>query len=207
MKDEQILAPVLGDGKYASSLPFFGGLDIWTANSRIVEKIREAGALFHSETHQHSYMHCWRHRTPIIYRAATQWFAGMDEVPGFKGTKPAETLRASAHAGTPGGSREKSGAGRHRGLAAHRCKGIARPRVRGVRKGEGHARCLVRFGFDARNGAEGLAREAAEVSGGSLPRGLGPASRLVPFLAPRVLHVERPGALRRLAYARLRRRR
>src|SRR5437773_8783477 len=96
MKDEQILAPVLGDGKYASSLPFFGGLDIWTANSRIVEKIREAGALFHSEKHQHSYMHCWRHRTPIIYRATTQWFAGMDEVPGYKGTKPAETLRATA---------------------------------------------------------------------------------------------------------------
>src|SRR5881296_694757 len=96
MKDEQILAPVLGDGKYASSLPFFGGLDIWTANSRIVEKIREAGALFHSEEHRHSYMHCWRHRTPIIYRATTQWFAGMDGVPGYKGTKPAETLRATA---------------------------------------------------------------------------------------------------------------
>jgi isoleucyl-tRNA synthetase len=96
MKDEQILAPVLGDGKYASSLPFFGGLDIWTANSRIVEKIREAGALFHSEKHPHSYMHCWRHRTPIIYRATTQWFAGMDEVPGYNGTKPAETLRATA---------------------------------------------------------------------------------------------------------------
>jgi len=48
---------------------FFGGMDIWTANSRIVEKIREAGTLFHSEKHLHSYMHCWRHRTPIIYRA------------------------------------------------------------------------------------------------------------------------------------------
>ena len=96
MKDEQILAPVLGDGKYASSLPFFGGMDIWTANSRIVEKIREAGTLFHSEKHLHSYMHCWRHRTPIIYRATTQWFAGMDEVPGYKGAKPAETLRSTA---------------------------------------------------------------------------------------------------------------
>ena len=96
MKDEQILAPVLGDGKYASSLPFFGGMDIWTANSRIVEKTREAGTLFHSEKHLHSYMHCWRHRTPIIYRATTQWFAGMDGVPGYKGAKPAETLRSTA---------------------------------------------------------------------------------------------------------------
>jgi len=96
MKDEQILTPVMGDGKYASSLQFFGGMDIWTANSRIVEEIREAGALFHSEKHPHSYMHCWRHRTPIIYRATTQWFAGMDEVPGYNGMKPAETLRAAA---------------------------------------------------------------------------------------------------------------
>ena len=38
-------------------------------------------------------MHCWRHKTPIIYRATTQWFAGMDDVPGFNGDKPKETLR------------------------------------------------------------------------------------------------------------------
>jgi len=41
-------------------------------------------------------MHCWRHKTPIIYRASTQWFAAMDEPPGFKGVKPAESLRATA---------------------------------------------------------------------------------------------------------------
>jgi isoleucyl-tRNA synthetase len=41
-------------------------------------------------------MHCWRHKTPIIYRATTQWFAGMDDVPGYRGTKPAQTLRETA---------------------------------------------------------------------------------------------------------------
>jgi len=96
MKDEEILTPVMGDGKYAASLEFFGGLDIWKANPQIVEKIREAGALLHSEKHQHSYMHCWRHKTPIIYRATTQWFAGMDAVPGYRGKKPSENLRATA---------------------------------------------------------------------------------------------------------------
>jgi isoleucyl-tRNA synthetase len=96
MKDEEMLTPVMGDGKYAASLPFFGGMDIWKANPQIVEKIREAGALFHSERHQHSYMHCWRHKTPIIYRATTQWFAGMDAVPGYHGRKPPENLRATA---------------------------------------------------------------------------------------------------------------
>jgi isoleucyl-tRNA synthetase len=41
-------------------------------------------------------MHCWRHKTPVILRATTQWFAGMDAVPGFGGAKPAQTLRATA---------------------------------------------------------------------------------------------------------------
>ncbi len=96
MHDDAILNPVQGDGKFAADLPFFGGLGIWEANPRIVEKLKEAGALLHSEKFTHSYMHCWRHKTPIIYRATTQWFAGMDEVPGYRGAKPAETLRTTA---------------------------------------------------------------------------------------------------------------
>jgi len=96
MKDDQMLTPVAGGGKYSATLPFFGGLDIWKANPLIVEKIREVGALLHSEKHQHSYMHCWRHKTPVIYRATTQWFAGMDEVPGYRGRKPTESLRDTA---------------------------------------------------------------------------------------------------------------
>jgi len=96
MKDDEILAPVMGDGRYAPSLPFFGGELIWKANPKVVAKIREAGALFSHADHVHSYMHCWRHKTPVILRATTQWFAGMDEVPGFNGRKPAETLRATA---------------------------------------------------------------------------------------------------------------
>jgi isoleucyl-tRNA synthetase len=96
MSDEQILTPVMGDGKFVSSLPFFGGMMIWKANPEIVKKIEESGALFHCEDYVHSYMHCWRHKTPIIYRASTQWFAAMDEPPGFGGAKPAESLRATA---------------------------------------------------------------------------------------------------------------
>ncbi len=99
MRDDQILNPVLGDGRYADSLPYFGGLNIWKANPLIVEKLREAGALLHAEKITHSYMHCWRHKTPIIYRATTQWFAGMDDVPGWHGVKPTESLRKTALAG------------------------------------------------------------------------------------------------------------
>ncbi|HTR59897.1 MAG TPA: isoleucine--tRNA ligase [Casimicrobiaceae bacterium] len=99
MSDDEMLNPVQGDGRFAASLLFFGGMKIWDANPKIVDKLREVGALLHAEKFTHSYMHCWRHRTPIIYRATTQWFAGMDEVPGFAGRKPAEPLRATALAG------------------------------------------------------------------------------------------------------------
>ncbi|HAV89478.1 MAG TPA: isoleucine--tRNA ligase, partial [Pseudomonas sp.] len=46
----------------------------------IVEKLAEVGALLKHESIQHSYMHCWRHKTPLIYRATAQWFVGMDKV-------------------------------------------------------------------------------------------------------------------------------
>ncbi len=96
MQDDDIENPVQGDGRYADGLPFFGGLRIWDANPRIVDKLQESGALFHAERFTHSYMHCWRHKTPIIYRATTQWFAGMDDVPGYRGVTPPESLRTTA---------------------------------------------------------------------------------------------------------------
>ncbi len=95
MTDEQILSPVQGDGVYADSLPLFGGQKIWDANPKIVDVIKEHGALLHVEKFPHSYMHCWRHRTPIIYRATSQWFAGMDTQPRDGG----KTLRELALAG------------------------------------------------------------------------------------------------------------
>ena len=87
----------MGDGNYAPSLPSFGGLSIWDANPKIVKLMQEKGSLLAVDwKFTHSYMHCWRHKTPIILRATTQWFAGMEQVPGFRGTKPKETLRALA---------------------------------------------------------------------------------------------------------------
>ncbi|MBS0319565.1 MAG: isoleucine--tRNA ligase [Proteobacteria bacterium] len=99
LRDEDIINPVGDDGVFAADLPLFGGLRIWDANPKIVAALADACALFHSAKHAHSYMHCWRHKTPIIYRATTQWFAGMDDVPGYHGTKPPTTLRTLALAG------------------------------------------------------------------------------------------------------------
>ncbi|HEX2566560.1 MAG TPA: isoleucine--tRNA ligase, partial [Burkholderiales bacterium] len=80
MKDDEILTPVLGDGKFASSLPLFGGLTIWDANPKVVKTLEENGVLLAVDwKHVHSYMHCWRHKTPVILRATTQWFASMDK--------------------------------------------------------------------------------------------------------------------------------
>jgi isoleucyl-tRNA synthetase len=95
MKDENILTPVMGDGKYASTLPLFGGLTIWEASKPICNALKEAGALFELKMFDHSYMHCWRHKSPIIYRATSQWFAGMDVHPKDGGA----TLRQAALAG------------------------------------------------------------------------------------------------------------
>jgi isoleucyl-tRNA synthetase len=97
MKDEEMLTPVMGDGKFASSLPLFGGMMIWKANPAIVRTLDERGVLFaRDNNHVHSYMHCWRHKTPVILRATVQWFAGMDDVPGYNGVRPKETLRETA---------------------------------------------------------------------------------------------------------------
>ncbi len=90
--DTDILNPVMGDGRYLPSLPLFGGLSIWDANPRVIEALTAAGTLLHSEQYSHSYMHCWRHKTPIILRATSQWFAGMD----IKTRGAAGTLREVA---------------------------------------------------------------------------------------------------------------
>src|SRR3954470_15491739 len=90
MKDEEILTPVMGDGKFVSSLPLFGGLSIWDANGKVIAELEKRGALLHKESYVHSYMHCWRHKTPVILRATTQWFASMDKQ--VKG----ESLRSTA---------------------------------------------------------------------------------------------------------------
>lgn len=99
LSDDAILNPVLGDGKYAESLPLFGGMSIWDANPRIIDALREAGTLFNAEQYPHSYMHCWRHKTPVIYRATNQWFAGMDIKPVAGAPGGGHTLREIALAG------------------------------------------------------------------------------------------------------------
>ncbi|NHX33764.1 class I tRNA ligase family protein, partial [Escherichia coli] len=55
------------------------GVFIFKANDLIVELLNEKGALLYKQAIQHSYPCCWRHKTPVIFRATPQWFIGMDK--------------------------------------------------------------------------------------------------------------------------------
>ncbi len=70
--------PVADNGCFRADLEFFGGQHVFKSNEAIIEKLRELGMLVHNENLNHSYPHCWRHKTPIIFRATPQWFISMD---------------------------------------------------------------------------------------------------------------------------------
>ncbi|MDZ4294295.1 MAG: isoleucine--tRNA ligase [Hydrogenophaga sp.] len=94
---DDILNPVQGNGAYAADFPLFGGLHIWKAVPVILDALKNAGRLMATKKITHSYPHCWRHKTPVIYRAAAQWFVRMDEGEGvFTKDKAPKTLRQLA---------------------------------------------------------------------------------------------------------------
>ena len=94
---DEILNPVQGNGTYAADFPLFGGQHIWKAVPVVIEALRAAGRLMATKDIVHSYPHCWRHKTPVIYRAAAQWFIRMDEGEGvFTKDKAPKTLRQTA---------------------------------------------------------------------------------------------------------------
>ena len=97
MKVDDILNPVGPQGSYAADFPLFGGTNIWKAVPPIIQTLNDAGRLFATQTISHSYPHCWRHKSPVIYRAASQWFVRMDEGVGvFTQDKAPHSLRQMA---------------------------------------------------------------------------------------------------------------
>ena len=97
LKYDDILNPVQGNGSYTEELPLFGGMNIWKACPRILEVLGQSDRLMATQPIVHSYPHCWRHKTPVIYRAAAQWFVRMDKGEGvFTKDKAPKTLRQLA---------------------------------------------------------------------------------------------------------------
>jgi len=71
--------PVGGDGRFLSNTPLFAGEKVFDANPHVIEVLKEHGKLLHQEKLLHSYPHCWRHKTPVIFRATPQWFISMEQ--------------------------------------------------------------------------------------------------------------------------------
>jgi len=84
--------PVGGDGCFLPSTPLFAGEQVFDANAHVIEVLREHGRLLKGEPYHHSYPHCWRHKTPVIFRATPQWFISMEQAGLRKGA-----LEAIAH--------------------------------------------------------------------------------------------------------------
>jgi isoleucyl-tRNA synthetase len=84
--------PVGGDGRFLPSTPLFAGEQVFDANAHVIKVLIEHGRLLKDEPYHHSYPHCWRHKTPVIFRATPQWFISMEQAGLRKGA-----LEAIAH--------------------------------------------------------------------------------------------------------------
>jgi len=85
----EVYNPVGGNGVYLPGTPVFEGQHIFKANDAIVEELATRGILLCHRPFNHSYPHCWRHKTPIIFRATPQWFVSMEKQGLLEGAKAA----------------------------------------------------------------------------------------------------------------------
>ncbi len=74
-----VLNPVGGNGVFLDDTELFAGQFVHKANQPIIELLEERSRLLHNESYEHSYPHCWRHKSPIIFRATPQWFVSMNQ--------------------------------------------------------------------------------------------------------------------------------
>ncbi|MBU2519488.1 MAG: isoleucine--tRNA ligase [Proteobacteria bacterium] len=75
----EVYSPLNDQGRFTEEVEFFAGQEVFEANAAVVEKLREVGVLLATEKISHSYPHCWRCKSPVIFRATAQWFISMDE--------------------------------------------------------------------------------------------------------------------------------
>ena len=85
--------PVGANGTFLESTELFAGEFVFKANPHVIEVLEQHGSLLNNEDYQHSYPHCWRHKTPMIYRATAQWFIGMEHKSGDSALRY-QTLKA-----------------------------------------------------------------------------------------------------------------
>ena len=78
--DIEVYNPVGNNGVYLENTPMFAGQHVFKANQSVIDTLAEHGNLVLNVAYEHSYPHCWRHKTPIIFRATPQWFVSMDKL-------------------------------------------------------------------------------------------------------------------------------
>ena len=86
--------PVADNGCFIASMPLVGGLFVRKADPVILDELKKCGTLLHATTVRHSYPHCWRHKTPLIFRATPQWFVSMEQQ-GLRKTALAEAAKVN----------------------------------------------------------------------------------------------------------------
>jgi isoleucyl-tRNA synthetase len=77
--DLPVTSPVGGDGCYLDNVELFAAEFVWAANDHVLEVMRENGSLLFVKDFEHSYPHCWRHKTPTAFRVTPQWFISMEQ--------------------------------------------------------------------------------------------------------------------------------
>ncbi|MEX2525158.1 MAG: isoleucine--tRNA ligase [Gammaproteobacteria bacterium] len=116
--------PVGGNGRFLDDTELFAGENVFAANDHVIEVLREKHNLLQARDTSHSYPHCWRHKSPIIFRATPQWFFSMDN----RGLREAALEEIEKVEWTPDWGRE-----RIRGMVADRADWcISRQRTWGV---------------------------------------------------------------------------
>jgi len=77
--DLKVDNPVGGNGCFLPDTELFAGEHVFSANDHVLDVLKANGKLVHHAALRHSYPHCWRHKTPIIFRATPQWFISMEQ--------------------------------------------------------------------------------------------------------------------------------
>ena len=121
----RVYNPVDDDGKFVAEVEGFGGLTVWDANPKIIERLKSVGMLIALRPLDHTYPHCWRCKNPTLFRATEQWFIELDQK-GFR-AKALEAIKRDVEWIPPWGE------DRIYNMVAHRSEWvISRQRVWGV---------------------------------------------------------------------------
>src|SRR5690606_10593156 len=92
----EVYNPVGANGVFLPDTGLFAGQHVFKANDAIIAELQARGMLLHHAPFEHSYPHCWRHKSPVIFRATTQWFIAMDGADRGSASVKRDSLRSEA---------------------------------------------------------------------------------------------------------------